>query len=103
MLNMGELMKHAQQFQERMATIQEELATRTVTGTSGGGMVTATVNGRGELVGLSIEPGIVDPGDVGMLQDLVLAAVNDGLRKARELARGEMSKLTGGINIPGMF
>ncbi|HEB49117.1 MAG TPA: YbaB/EbfC family nucleoid-associated protein [Desulfobulbus sp.] len=102
MLNMGDLMKHAQQFQEKMATIQEELATRTVTGTSGGGMVTATVNGRGELVGLAIEPEIVNADDVGMLQDLVLAAVNDGLRKAKELARGEMSKLTGGLNIPGM-
>ena len=103
MLNMGELMKHAQQFQEKMAAIQEELATRTVTGTSGGGMVTATVNGRGELVGLAIEPEIVNPDDVGMLQDLVLAAVNEGLRKAKELARGEMAKLTGGLNIPGMF
>ncbi len=103
MLNMGELMQHARQFQEKMATIQEELAQRTVTGSAGGGMVTVTVNGRGELVGLAIEPEIVDPGDVDMLQDLVLAAVNDGLAKAKELARSEMAKLTGGLNIPGMF
>ena len=103
MLNMGELMKHAQQFQEKLNGIQEELATRTVTGSSGGGMVTATVNGRSELLGLAIEREIVNPDDVEMLQDLVVAAVNDGLRKARELGKSEMSKLTGGLNIPGML
>ncbi len=101
-MNIADMMKQAKQVQEKMATIQEELATKMVTGTSGGGMVTATVNGRGELVGLAIEKEIVNPGDVQMLQDLIIAAVNDGSRKAGELGKGEMAKLTGGLNIPGM-
>ena len=100
---MGDLLKQAQQFQQKMGTIQEELSHKVVTGTAGGGMVTATVNGKGELVGLAIEPDIVNPDDVQMLQDLIRAAVNDGLNKARELGREEMSKLTGGLNLPGMF
>ena len=79
------------------------LGAKMVTGTSGGGMVTATVNGRGELIGLAIEKDIVNPDEVQMLQDLIVAAVNDGARKATELGKGEMSKLTGGLNIPGMF
>ena len=102
-MNMGDLLKQAQQFQQRMGTIQEELSHKVVTGTAGGGMVTATVNGKGELVGLAIEPDIVNPDDVQMLQDLIRAAVNDGLNKARELGREEMGKLTGGLNLPGMF
>ena len=102
-MNISDMMKQAQQFQEKMATIQEELGAKMVTGTAGGGMVTATVNGRGELIGLAIEEAIVNPDDVQMLQDLVVAAVNDGVRKATELGKGEMSKLTGGLNIPGMF
>jgi len=102
-MNMGNLMKQAQQFQEKLAGIQEELGAKVVTGTSGGGMVTASVNGHAELVGLAIEEDIVDPEDVQMLQDLVMAAVNDGLRKAREMGKAEMGKLTGGLNIPGMF
>jgi len=102
-MNMGDLLKQAQQFQQKMGTIQEELSHKVVTGTAGGGMVTATVNGKGELVGLAIEPDIVNPDDVQMLQDLIRAAVNDGLNKARELGREEMSKLTGGLNLPGMF
>jgi len=102
-MNMGDLLKQAQQFQQKMGTIQEELSHKVVTGTAGGGMVTATVNGKGELVGLAIEQDIVKPDDVQMLQDLIRAAVNDGLDKARELGREEMSKLTGGLNLPGMF
>jgi DNA-binding YbaB/EbfC family protein len=102
-MNISEMMKQAREFQEKMATIQEELGTKTVTGTAGGGMVTATVNGRGELIGLAIEKDIVNPDEVRMLQDLIVAAVNDGARKASELGKGEMSKLTGGLNIPGMF
>jgi len=97
------MMKQAKEFQEKMATVQEELGTKMVTGTSGGGMVTATVNGRGELIGLAIEEAIVNPDEVQMLQDLIVAAVNDGVRRATELGKGEMSKLTGGLNIPGMF
>ncbi len=102
-MNMGDLLKQAQQFQQKMGTIQEELSRKVVTGTAGGGMVTATVNGKGELVGLAVEKSIVNPDDVEMLQDLVLAAVNDGLNKARELGKEEMGKLTGGMNLPGMF
>ncbi len=102
-MNMGDLMKQAQQFQEKMSTVQEELAGQTVSGVSGAGMVTATVNGNGELLDLQIEPGIVTPDDVQMMQDLIVAAVNDGLQKAKEAGKAEMSKLTGGLNIPGMF
>ncbi len=97
------MMKQAKQVQEGMATLQNELATKTLTGTAGGGMVTATVNGRGELIGLAIEQEIVNPADVPMLQDLIVAAVNDGCRKAAELHKSEMTKLTGGMKIPGMF
>lgn len=102
-MNMGDLMKQAQQFQEKMSTVQEELAGQTVSGVSGAGMVTATVNGNGELLDLQIEPGIVTSDDVQMMQDLIVAAVNDGLQKAKEAGKAEMSKLTGGLNIPGMF
>jgi DNA-binding YbaB/EbfC family protein len=102
-MNISDMMKQAREFQEKMATIQEELGAKMVTGTSGGGMVTASVNGRGELIGLAIEKDIVNPEEVQMLQDLIVAAVNDGVRKATELGKGEMSKLTGGLNIPGMF
>lgn len=102
-MDMEDLMKHARQFQENLAQVQEELAARMVTGTAGGGMVTATVNGRGELVGLAIEPEVINPDDRQMLQDIVIAAVNDGLRKAKDLGRSELGKLTGGITIPGMF
>lgn len=102
-MNISDMMKQAKEFQEKMATVQEELGAKMVTGTSGGGMVTATVNGRGELIGLAIEEAIVNPDEVQMLQDLIVAAVNDGVRKATELGKGEMSKLTGGLNIPGMF
>jgi len=102
-MKMGDLMKQAQQFQEKMGTIQEELSGKMVTGTSGGGMVTATVNGSSELIGLAIEKDVINPEEAQMLQDLVVAAVNDGLRKAKELGKEEMGKLTGGLNIPGMF
>jgi DNA-binding YbaB/EbfC family protein len=102
-MNMGDLLKQAQQFQERLGAVQEELAGKVVTGTAGGGMVTATVNGKGELIGLAIEQDLVNPAEVAMLQDLVMAAVNDGLTRARELGKQEMGKLTGGLNLPGMF
>jgi len=102
-MNMGNLMKQAQQFQEKLGTIQEELATKMVTGTAGGGMVTATVSGSSELIGIAIEEDVINPEEAQMLQDLVVAAVNDGLRKAKELSQQEMGKLTGGLNLPGMF
>ncbi len=100
--NFGKLMKQAQQMQEKMMRVQEELAGRTVEATAGGGMITAVVNGKHELVSLKIEKEVVDPEDIEMLQDLVVAAVNEGVRKSQEMAAEEMSKITGGINIPGM-
>ncbi len=101
-MNISDMMEQAKEFQKKMGNVQEELASKMVTGSAGGGMVNATMNGRGELVGLAIEPNIVNPDDVPMLQDLIVAAVNDGTRKAAELGKGEMSKLTGGLNIPGL-
>lgn len=88
--------------QEKMAKMQAELALRTVEASSGGGMVVVTVNGRQEVLSVRIDPQVVDPEDVEMLQDLIAAAVNDGLRKAQEMASSEMGKLAGGLNIPGL-
>lgn len=102
-MNMGDLLKQAQQFQQKLTEIQQELGSKTVTGTAGGGMVTATFNGRSELTGITIEKEVVNPDDVQLLQDLVSSAVNDGLIKSKELGKSEMGKLTGGINIPGLF
>ena len=102
-MDMGNLMKQAQQFQQQLSKVQEELGTMTVTGSAGGGMVTTTFNGRSELVDLVIESEVVNAGDVQMLQDLVRSAVNDGLVKAKKLGQGELGKLTGGMNIPGLF
>jgi DNA-binding YbaB/EbfC family protein len=96
-------MKQAQQVQARMMKLQEELALKTVEASAGGGMVTAVVNGRFEIVSLKIEKDVVNPDDVEMLQDLVVAAVNEGVRKAQEMAQAEMSKITGGLQIPGMM
>jgi DNA-binding YbaB/EbfC family protein len=87
----------------RMAKIQEELANKTVQGTAGGGMVQVTVNGQFNLTALKIEPAAINPEEKDMLEDLILAAVNDGMRKARELASAEMAKLTGGLKIPGLM
>ena len=104
--NMGNLMKQAQQFQNRMAKLQQELEKKTIEATSGGGMVTVVVNGQQELLSIKIDPEVVDPEDIDMLQDLVLAAVNDGLSRAKKMVNDEMAKLTGGLNlpnIPGMF
>jgi nucleoid-associated protein EbfC len=95
-------MQQIKVLQEKMAKIQEELATKTVESSAGGGMVTAVVNGRQELVTLKLEPQVVDPDDIEMLQDLIVAAVNDALRKAQEMAAGDMGKLAGGLNIPGL-
>lgn len=101
-MNINELMKQAQQFQEKLATVQNDLGNQQVTGSAGAGMVIATLNGKGELLALTIEQAIVQPENTGMLQDLVVAAVNDGLNKAKELGKSEMARLTGGLNIPGL-
>ncbi len=101
--NLGNLMKQAQQMQEKLLKMQEELATRTIEASAGGGMVTVTVNGKSEVMSIKIEKEVVDPEDVDMLEDLVSAAVNEALRKAQEMMQEEMSKVTGGLKIPGLF
>lgn len=100
--NMAGLLKQAQEIQARLAQIQEELARRTVEASAGGGMVRATVNGKLALTSIKIDPTVVRAEDCEMLQDLILAAVNEGLRQAREMVSEEMSKLTGGLKIPGL-
>ena len=103
MPNMGNLMKQAQQFQAKMAKLQEELGEKTVEASAGGGMVSVIANGRQEIISINIETEVIDPDDAEMLQDLILAAVNDALAKAQEMVGSEMSKLTGGLNIPGLM
>jgi DNA-binding YbaB/EbfC family protein len=100
---MGNLVKQAQQMQQRMLKLQEELAQRTVEASVGGGMVTVTVNGKSEVLRVKVEPQVVDPDDVEMLEDLIVAGVNEALRKAQEMMSEEMAKLTGGMKIPGLF
>ena len=102
MKGMGNMMKQAQQLQSKMMKLQEELADRTVESSSGGGMVKVTANGRQQVSSIQIEKEVVDPDDVEMLQDLILAAINDALAKAQEMVSSEMGKLTGGLNIPGL-
>jgi DNA-binding YbaB/EbfC family protein len=94
------MLKQLQQMQARMTKVQEELGEKTVTGTAGGGMVEVTVNGHQKVLDVKIKPEVVDPADVEMLQDLVLAACNDALEKARELAAKEMGALTAGMGLP---
>jgi DNA-binding YbaB/EbfC family protein len=102
MKGMGNMMKQAQQLQSKMMKLQEELAERSVESSSGGGMVKVTANGRQQILSIQIEKEVVDPDDVEMLQDLVMAAINDALAKAQEMVSSEMGKLTGGLNIPGL-
>ena len=101
--NMANLMKQAQAMQAQMAKLQEEAATKTVTGSAGGGMVSVTANGGMEIVSVVINPEAAKSGDVDMLQDLVLAASNDALKKARQMMADQMKSVTGGMNIPGLF
>jgi hypothetical protein len=100
---MGNMMKQAQKLQARMLKMQEELAGRTVESAVGGGMIRVVANGRQQIVSVSIEKEVVNPEDVDMLQDLILAAVNDALAKSQEMVSSEMGKLTGGLNIPGLL
>lgn len=102
MKGMGNMMKQAQKLQSRMLKLQEEMAAKTVETTSGGGMVKVVANGRQQLLSIQIEKEVVDPDDVEMLQDLILAAVNDAMTKSQEMVSMEMSRLTGGISIPGL-
>lgn len=101
--NMGNILKQAQAMQAQMAKVQEQAASKTVTGTAGGGSVTVTANGSMQLVGIVIDPEVVKGGDVEMVQDLVMAASNDALRKAREMMADEMKSVTGGMNVPGLL
>ncbi len=104
--NMGQLLKQAQQFQAKMAKMQEEVGERTVEVSSGGGMVSVVVNGKQELISIRIDPEVIDRNVPEMLQDLVMAAVNDGLTRAKNMVNEEMGKLTKGMNlpnIPGLF
>lgn len=99
---MGNMLKQAQKLQSKIFKLQEELADRTVETTVGGGMVKAVANGKQQLLSIRIDPEVVDPDDVQMLEDLVVAAVNDVLKKSQDMVSEEMTKLTGGFNIPGM-
>jgi len=101
--NMSGMMKQAQQLQKKMLKMQEELATKTVEATAGGGMVKVVANGGQRVESILLEKEVVDPEDVEMLQDLILAAVNDALTKSQEMVSSEMGKLTGGFNIPGLM
>ena len=101
--NMQQLARQAQKLQQQMAKVQEELEQREYEASAGGGMVTVKVSGKKELLAIEIKPEAVDPDDVEMLQDLVLAAVNEALRTANDTTEREMGKLTGGLNMPGLF
>jgi len=102
-MDMKFLMKQAQDMQKKMEAIKKELAQKEIKVSSGGGMVELVINGQQEIKDINIEPDIIDPGDREMLEDLVLAAVNEGIRQSKEMVNEEMSKLTGGLNLPGMF
>ena len=102
-MNINKLMKQAQQMQAQMAKMQEVLEEKTLEATAGGGVVKVVVNGRQEFLDIKIDPEAVDPDDVEMLEDLILAAVNEALRKVQDMINQEMGKITGGMNIPGMF
>jgi nucleoid-associated protein EbfC len=99
----GNLMRQAQELQAKMLKVQQEMAVRTEEASAGGGMVTVVANGKNELVSLKLEKEVVNPEDVEMLQDLILAAANAALKKAQEMMAEEMKKLTGGMNIPGLM
>jgi DNA-binding YbaB/EbfC family protein len=102
-MNQAAMMKQAQKMQQEMLRMQEELENKTYSATSGGGMVTATVNGKHQVMDIQIKPEAVDPDDVEMLQDMVIAAVNEAMRNADNEASNSMSRLTGGLNLGGLF
>jgi DNA-binding YbaB/EbfC family protein len=100
--NFGNIMKQAKKMQEQIGQLQQELEAKTIEAQAGGGMVRIVVNGKFEIVSLKIEKEVVNPEDIEMLQDLIVAAVNEGIRKAQAMASEEMAKITGGLGIPGM-
>ena len=103
MKGFGDFMKQAQRMKAELERIQEAAAEKRIEGSAGGGMVTVTADGRGEIVAIKIDPEVVQSDDLEMLQDLILAAANDALRRARELLSTEMGRLTGGLNLPGLM
>jgi DNA-binding YbaB/EbfC family protein len=103
MMNMGKMLKQVQKMQAEIARVQDELSKERLEATAGGGAVRAVVNGHGELVAVHIAPEAVDPADVEMLQDLVLAAVNEAHSKAKEIATARVQSVTGGLQIPGLM
>jgi len=103
MKDIGKLLKQAQQMQAKMAQVQAELAEKSVEASAGGGMVKVVMNGRHEVVSVTIDPEVVDPQDIEMLEDLVAAAVTEAANRVEEMVRDEMSSITGGIPLPGMF
>ena len=102
MKGMGNMMKEAQRLQQQMMVLQEEIGKKKVDATAGGGMVTVEANGKQELLAIKIDPEVINKDDAQMLEDLVLAACNEALRKSRELVQQELGKLTGGLKIPGL-
>lgn len=103
MKGMGNMLKQAQKLQSKMVKMQEEMADKTVEATAGGGMVKVVANGRQLILAIHIEKEVVDPDDVEMLQDLIIAAINDALARSQEMVSEEMSRLTGGLNVPGLM
>ena len=101
--NMGKMMKQAQEMQAKMMKAQEELATKEVEATAGGGAVTVRMNGKQDVISVKISPEVVDPQEVEMLEDLMVAAYREAKKKAEDLAKEELSKATGGMDIPGLF
>jgi len=103
MTNMQHMMRQVKKMQEQMLKAQEELGSKTVEGSAGGGVVTVKVSGHKQILSIALKPEVVDPEDIEMLQDLVITAVNDALAKAEEMANEDMGKYTGGMKIPGLF
>ena len=103
MTGIGDILRQAKEMQGKLAEVQEELGRKQVKGSSGGGMVTVTVNGRQEVMAVKIEPAVFQSGDIEMLQDLVAAAANDALSQAKTMLEQEMTGLAGGFNLPGLF
>jgi DNA-binding YbaB/EbfC family protein len=101
-MDMSKIMEQAQLMQQKMKQIQDDLAKKSIVGSAGGGMVTVTVNGQGDVLKVEIENQLIDKDESQMLQDLIVAATNDGLRKAKELSKQELGHLTGGLDLPGL-
>ncbi|MDY0191777.1 MAG: YbaB/EbfC family nucleoid-associated protein [Desulfuromonas sp.] len=100
---LGNMMKQAQQMQQKMERIQAEMEKREIEASAGGGMVTVVANGKQQVLSIKIDPSAVDPQDVDMLQDLIMVAINEALRQSQDMMQQEMAKITGGMNIPGLF